>query len=156
MGPVRPPSQPGARLFISNLAYNTTWQQLKDHFKVLGNVVYCTVFKDKATGQSKGSGIVEFEHAQDARTAISKLSNSIMVHGLPFAYDNMMLRDMFKSITGGNILNTHDQLGRGKGYGLVCFDTPAAAQAAIDKYNGSELHGRLLSVGLDKKLQGAP
>ncbi|GFH32133.1 predicted protein, partial [Haematococcus lacustris] len=65
----------------------------------------------------------------------------IMVHGLPFAYDNMMLRDMFKSITGGNILNTH---------------VFKAAQAAIDKYNGSELHGRLLSVGLDKKLQGAP
>ena len=23
----------------------TTWQQLKDHFKVCGNVIYCTIFK---------------------------------------------------------------------------------------------------------------
>lgn len=48
-----------------------------------------------------------------------------MVHGLPFAYDNMMLRDMFKVC--GHILNAHvfkDNLGRGKGYGLVCFDNP--------------------------------
>lgn len=37
--------QPGSRLFISNLSYNTTWQQLKDHFKNIGNVVYCTIFK---------------------------------------------------------------------------------------------------------------
>lgn len=28
-----------------------------------------------------------------------------------------------------------------------------AAQSAIAKYNGSELHGRQLSVGLDRKLQ---
>lgn len=48
----------------------------------------------------------------------------IMVHGLPFSYDTEMLRDMLKD--QGTILNAHvfkDNLGRNKGYGLVCFDS---------------------------------
>jgi len=60
MMPLRPPGAPGARLFVSNLSYNTTWQQLKDHFKTLGNVTYCTVFKVGgwgAAGVCAGAGV---------------------------------------------------------------------------------------------------
>lgn len=50
-------------------------------------------------------------------------SVQIMVHGLPFGYDTDMVKDMMKPC--GGILNAHvfkDNLGRNKGYGLVCFD----------------------------------
>jgi len=35
---------------------------------------------------------------------------------------------------------------------VVLSCRPEAANAAIEKYNGQELHGRPLSVGFDKKL----
>ncbi len=37
-----------------------------------------------------------------------------------------------------------------QGYGTVRFETPEAAQAAIQQYHGSDLDGRTLTVRLDK------
>ena len=42
-------SQPvpqGRRCFVSNLAWRTSWQDLKDHFKSCGNVVFANVMQD--------------------------------------------------------------------------------------------------------------
>jgi RNA recognition motif-containing protein len=57
------------RVFVSNIPLALTWQGLKDHFKVVGEVVYASVsqFPD---GASKGSGIVQFETADAADKAI--------------------------------------------------------------------------------------
>ena len=34
----------GRRLFVNNLSPETTWQRLKDYFRICGNVVYTDVF----------------------------------------------------------------------------------------------------------------
>eukprot|EP00959_Pyramimonas_sp_CCMP1952_P366421 7674429-Pyramimonas_sp.AAC.1 len=65
----------GRRCYVMNLAWETTWQTLKDHFRQVGNVVYAEVLSE-ASGRSRGCGIVEFEHAEEALKAISTLSNS--------------------------------------------------------------------------------
>jgi len=67
----------GRRVWVVNLSFETSWQQLKDHFKVAGHVLHADVMQD-AEGRSKGCGIVEFEHPADALRAISLLSNSAL------------------------------------------------------------------------------
>ena len=45
----------GASVFIGNLAYKTSWQNLKDYMGQVGLVAHATVFKDQ-NGRSKGCG----------------------------------------------------------------------------------------------------
>jgi len=63
----------GKRVYVSNLSYRTSWQDLKDHFRQCGTVVYADVQKDRK-GLSRGWGIVEFETPQEAITAIQTLN----------------------------------------------------------------------------------
>lgn len=37
----------GRRVYISNLQWKTSWQDVKDAFRVAGNVVYSNVIKDE-------------------------------------------------------------------------------------------------------------
>jgi RNA recognition motif-containing protein len=64
----------GRRVFVSNLPYDLTWQELKDHFKAAGHVAHADILGGE--GANKGCGIVEFESPADALRAISLLSNS--------------------------------------------------------------------------------
>jgi len=45
-------SEPGARVYVGNLPWQTSWQDLKDHMRTAGNVVYADVFLDEF-GRSK-------------------------------------------------------------------------------------------------------
>ncbi|DBA69951.1 TPA: hypothetical protein ACH3X2_012443 [Trebouxia sp. C0005] len=67
----------GRRLFVNNLSPETTWQSLKDYFKTCGHVIHTDVFTDEE-GQSKGAGIVEFQHSDEALQAISRLTNTTL------------------------------------------------------------------------------
>ena len=67
----------GRRVWVGNLSFETSWQQLKDHFKVAGHVLHADIMQD-SEGRSKGCGIVEFEHPADALRSISLLSNSTL------------------------------------------------------------------------------
>ena len=66
----------GRRVYVSNLPWGVTWQDLKDHFRVAGSVIYADVMKDG--DRSKGCGIVEYERPEEALHAISTLSNSTL------------------------------------------------------------------------------
>ena len=45
----------GRRCFISNLAWRTSWQDLKDAFRDCGTVVYSNVIRDES-GERVGLG----------------------------------------------------------------------------------------------------
>ena len=34
------------RLYVTHLDYKTSWQDLKDHFRSAGEVIYTSIFKD--------------------------------------------------------------------------------------------------------------
>ncbi|KAG2444760.1 hypothetical protein HXX76_001504 [Chlamydomonas incerta] len=65
----------GKRCFVGNLAWKTSWQDLKDKFRECGNVVYTNVMRDD-DGRSKGWGIVEFESPEEALHAIQTLNGA--------------------------------------------------------------------------------
>merc|ERR1711920_980985 len=68
---------PGSRrVYVGNLAYETTWQDLKDFFRQAGNVIYSNVMKSQQDGRSQGCGIVEFETVKEANKAIRHLHDS--------------------------------------------------------------------------------
>lgn len=62
------------RLYVGNLAYSVTSDQLKSLFAEHGEVVEATMITDRATGRSKGFGFVEMASEEEARKAIEALN----------------------------------------------------------------------------------
>lgn len=65
----------GTQLYVGNLAFETTWKELKDHFRQCGEVRRAEVVVSPS-GQSKGFGTVQFYNKEDADAAISRLNGS--------------------------------------------------------------------------------
>jgi nucleolar protein 4 len=63
--PSRPNNTPST-VFIRNLPYSCTDEDLTEHFEQFGQVRYARVVYDSATGQSKGTGFVCFRREEDA------------------------------------------------------------------------------------------
>jgi len=63
-------------VYVGNLAWDVSWQDLKDHFKSVGTVQHADVMMEPGTTRSKGCGLVTFANARDAATAISTLHDT--------------------------------------------------------------------------------
>ncbi|HVR10689.1 MAG TPA: RNA-binding protein [Thermoanaerobaculia bacterium] len=61
-------------LYVGNLPYRMTEDQLKEAFEAYGLVASCTIIKDKVTGQSKGFGFLEMPERTEAEAAINGLN----------------------------------------------------------------------------------
>ena len=66
------------RLFVGRLSYNTTDEQLEQHFSQVGKVVSAKVIVDRYSGQGKGFGFVEMATVEEAEKAIKQLNNSAL------------------------------------------------------------------------------
>ena len=64
------------KLYVGNLAYAVTDQDLKDLFSQSGAVETVAVISDKFSGQSKGFGFVEMADAAGAEAAIKSLDGT--------------------------------------------------------------------------------
>ena len=63
------------KIFVGNLSWKTSEEQLKAHFEVYGQVVSAKIVTDKTTGRSKGFGFVEMSSEADGKNAILGLNN---------------------------------------------------------------------------------
>lgn len=59
------------KLYVGNLAYSTSENELQTLFSEAGTVKSVTLIKDQDTGRSKGFAFVEMETQADAQKAIS-------------------------------------------------------------------------------------
>jgi RNA recognition motif-containing protein len=64
------------KLFIGNLDYTVTSDDLKAAFAALGTVVDAVVISDKMTGRSRGFGFVEMSSEEEAKAAIEKMNGA--------------------------------------------------------------------------------
>ncbi len=64
------------RLYVGNLPYGVTSDQLNEMFSKFGKVTSADVITDKYTGQSKGFAFVEMEKEKEGDDAIKKLHDS--------------------------------------------------------------------------------
>jgi RNA recognition motif-containing protein len=53
-------------IYVGNLAYSVTEDDLRQAFSEFGTVTRATVITDRATGQSKGFGFVEMSNGAEA------------------------------------------------------------------------------------------
>jgi cold-inducible RNA-binding protein len=63
-------------IFVGNLAYSATDQDLRQLFEQYGVVDKISVIIDRDTGRSKGFGFVEMPDSTAAKTAIAKLQGT--------------------------------------------------------------------------------
>jgi RNA recognition motif-containing protein len=66
------------KLYVGNLPYAASEDDLKEHFSQAGTVTSVALIKDKATGRAKGFGFVEMSSDAEAQKAIN------MFHGQDF------------------------------------------------------------------------
>ena len=63
------------KIYVGNLSYNTSEEDLKARCEAFGPVVSCRIITDRDTGRSKGFGFVEFETAEAMQKAIEELND---------------------------------------------------------------------------------
>ncbi len=68
------------KIFVGNLSFNTTENDLTDLFTQVGPVESVSIITDRDTGRSKGFGFVAMSD-EDAPKAISKLSGATELDG---------------------------------------------------------------------------
>ena len=64
------------KLYVGNLSYTVTNEQLGQLFSQVGTVQEAVVIIDKTTGRSKGFGFVTLGNQEEADAAISSLNES--------------------------------------------------------------------------------
>jgi len=74
------------KLFVGNIAWGITWQELKDVFSEYGVVEFARIITDRETGKSKGFGFVEFASAEEAKAAKEALDGK-EINGRPIKID---------------------------------------------------------------------
>jgi RNA recognition motif-containing protein len=62
------------KIMVRNLSRETTEAALLALFREYGDVQYCKLVMDRATGKSKGFGFVEMPRAGEAKAAIKRLN----------------------------------------------------------------------------------
>ena len=73
------------KIFVGNLPFTTTSEDLKELFAAYGGVISANVVTDRVSGRSRGFGFVEMESAE-ADAAISALNGSEL-EGRPLRVD---------------------------------------------------------------------
>ena len=62
------------KLYVGNLPYSVTEQDLQDLFAAAGTVESVNVMRDMATGRARGFAFVEMASDEEAQQAISQLN----------------------------------------------------------------------------------
>ncbi|MBA3335153.1 MAG: RNA-binding protein [Acidobacteria bacterium] len=62
------------KLYVGNLSFNTTTQDLQDMFGEIGTVESTNIIEDRETGRSRGFGFVEMSSNEEGQNAISTLN----------------------------------------------------------------------------------
>lgn len=63
-------------IYVGNLAYSTTDDDLRAAFAAYGNVTSARVVFDRETGRSRGFGFVEMQNSSEAIAAIEGLNQT--------------------------------------------------------------------------------
>ena len=80
------------RLYVGNLPYSTSENDLTDAFGAYGEVVSANIITDRDTGRSKGFGFVEMSTEDEATDALNGL-NGTMLGGRTLRVDKARPRD---------------------------------------------------------------
>jgi len=167
------------KVFVGNLAWSTTDEQLSAFMAPAGNIVSAEVQTHEDTGRSKGWGLVEYSTAAEAANAVATLNNmeleertvhvrldrsnidttsgfSVFVGNLPWSTTSEALAAVMAPFEPFDVHVKTNMAGRSRGFAVARFSTPEQAQAAIADLNGYDLEGRQIQVREDRDLGDQP
>lgn len=75
------------KLYVGNLSFRTTSDELRDLFAQAGTVESASVIEDRETGRSRGFAFVEMASSEDAQNAISQFN------GMEFGGRNLTVNE---------------------------------------------------------------
>ena len=92
----------GTKLYVGNLSFRTTSEELREAFAAAGTVESASVIEDRDTGRSRGFAFVEMATPEEAAAAIEQFN------GKDFGGRNLTVNEAKPRADRG---------GRGGGYG---------------------------------------
>jgi len=95
----------GAKLYVGNLSYQVTEQEITELFSTAGSVASVKIITDNQTGRPRGFGFVEMASSEDAQKAIE------MLNGKSFKERNLIVSEA----------RPQEKRERGGGYGRGGF-----------------------------------
>jgi RNA recognition motif-containing protein len=105
----------GTKLYVGNLSFNTTENELQELFSQAGTVQEVTLMQDKFTGKSRGFAFVTMGSEADAQNAVTKF-NGQTVEGRPLTVNEARPREA-RPPGGGGGGGRGGYGGGGGGYG---------------------------------------
>ncbi|KAI0360710.1 RNA-binding domain-containing protein [Trametes cingulata] len=112
--PTLPPPEVGTTLFIRNVPFEATEDELRTLFRAFGPLRYARITMDAVTGRSRGTGFVCFWNKEDADKAIEQsnilraetLGNDpVVVKKNPFKMPSLLTPDPSASIAQNLVLH---------------------------------------------------
>ena len=88
------------RLFVGNLPYDATEDEIREYFSAVGNLSYVSIPLDRETGKKRGFAFVEFADAEQAQEAIRQFNNQPF-KGRPLAVNEARAREAGPRPAGG-------------------------------------------------------
>ncbi|MDE0518526.1 MAG: RNA-binding protein [Bdellovibrionales bacterium] len=89
-----------SKLYVGNLSYNVTENELNDLFSSKGEVVSVKIISDHQSGRSKGFGFVEMSSKEESEAVISAF-NGHDLKGRPIRVNESIDKPRRKDRSGG-------------------------------------------------------
>jgi cold-inducible RNA-binding protein len=89
------------KLFVGNLSYDTSEDELRELFSRAGTIAAITLIKDRDTGRSKGFGFIEMSSQNEAEEAI-KMFNGTQFGNREIKVDKAKPPEVKSTYPGGN------------------------------------------------------
>jgi RNA recognition motif-containing protein len=103
------------KLYVGNLSYETTEDELRTLFAQAGTVESAALIKDRDTGRSKGFAFVEMSNQSEAEKAIS-MFNGYQMSGRALKVNMARPREERGGYSGGFDRNRRDRSGGQRRY----------------------------------------
>mmetsp|Transcript_15419 Transcript_15419/g.27167 ORF Transcript_15419/g.27167 Transcript_15419/m.27167 type:complete len:254 (-) Transcript_15419:359-1120(-) len=158
-------------VFVGNLTWSTTSEQLQEFAAPVGRVVSAEVKRHEDTARSKGWGLVTFSDHASAAKAVADLnatdlngravhvrldrdvvetSHNVFVGNLPWAFTSEELNALFQAYRPTECQVLTNMYGKSRGFAIVKFANEGDADRAIAGLNGLEVQGRNIECRLDR------
>jgi RNA recognition motif-containing protein len=66
-------------IYVSNLPYTATDENLREAFAALGNVTSARIIRDRITSRSRGFGFVEMDNEEEGKKAVETVNGTEML-----------------------------------------------------------------------------
>ena len=87
------------KLYVGNLSYDTTSDELSALFSEVGQVDSCNLIIDRDTDRSKGFAFIEMDSTESANAAKEKLNGQVL-HGRPLKVNDAQTRNWSRNPAG--------------------------------------------------------